>query len=60
MFGKIIFISESVAHLENTLKNDADGLDSDGANWYSINELNKKELSPFTILALEKLGYSIK
>ena len=45
---------------ENTLKNDADGLDSDGANWYSINELNKKQLSPFTILALEKLGYSIK
>ena len=45
---------------ELLLKNDADGLDSDGANWYSINELNKKELSPFTIMALEKLGYSIK
>ena len=45
---------------ENTLKNDADGLDSNGANWYNINELNKKELSPFTIMALEKLGYSIK
>ena len=34
------------------LKNEADGLDSNGANWYNIAELNKKELSPFTILAL--------
>ena len=41
------------------LKNEADGLDSNGANWYNIVELNKKELSPFTILALEKLGYNI-
>ena len=40
------------------LKNEADGLDSNGANWYNITELNKKELSPFTILALEKLGYN--
>ena len=45
---------------ELLLKNDADGLDSNGANWYNINELNKKELSPFTIMSLEKLGYSIK
>ncbi len=45
---------------ENDLKNVADGLDSDGANWYNINELNKKELSPFTILALNKLGYNIQ
>ena len=41
------------------LKNEADGLDSNGANWYNITELNKKELSPFTILALEKFGYNI-
>lgn len=44
---------------EHLLKNEADGLDSNGANWYNIAELNKKELSPFTILALEKLGYNI-
>ena len=44
---------------ELLLKNEADGLDSNGANWYNITELNKKELSPFTILALEKLGYNI-
>ena len=41
---------------ELLLKNDADGLDSEGANWYNINELNKKELSTFTIMALEKLN----
>lgn len=41
------------------LKSDADGLDSEGANWYLINELNKNELSPFTIFALEKMGYSL-
>lgn len=44
---------------EYLLKNEADGLDSNEANWYNIAELNKKELSPFTILALEKLGYNI-
>ena len=45
---------------ESILKSDADGLDSDGANWYNLNELNKTELSPFTIMALEKLGYTLK
>ena len=39
------------------LKNDADGLDSQGASWYKISELKKDNLSPFTIYALEKLGY---
>ena len=41
----------------NNLKEDADGLDSEGSNWYNIEELNKDNLSPFTIYALEKLGY---
>ena len=45
---------------ESSLKSDADDLDSDGANWYNLNELNKTELSPFTIMALEKLGYTLK
>ena len=45
---------------ESSLKSYADGLDSDGANWYNLNELNKTELSPFTIMALEKLGYTLK
>lgn len=42
---------------ETSLKNEADGLDSAGAAWYNIKELSKKELSPFAIMALEKLGY---
>ncbi|MBQ7031764.1 MAG: NUDIX domain-containing protein [Bacilli bacterium] len=42
------------------VKTDADGLDSEGCNWYNISELNKNELSPFTIYALEKLEYNIK
>lgn len=42
------------------LKREADGLDSDGADWYNIDELSKEELSPFTIYSLEKLGYKLK
>ena len=42
------------------LKQDADGLDSLGANWYKIDELSKENLSPFTIYGLEKLGYMLK
>lgn len=45
---------------ETILKNDEDGLDSAGANWYNISELKKENLSPFTILALEKMNYNIK
>ena len=41
------------------LKEDADGLDSEGANWYEINSLKMKNLSPFTIYALEHLNYRI-
>ena len=41
------------------LKEDADVLDSEGASWYEINALNKNNLSPFTIYALEKLNYKI-
>lgn len=42
------------------LKEDADGLDSEGANWYKIDELSYDELSPFAIYGLEKLGYKLK
>lgn len=42
--------------LENTkLKSDADGLDSEGANWYDINSLNLDELSPFAKFAIKKI-----
>lgn len=42
------------------LKKDADGLDSEGANWYQIASLQKEELSPFATYALTKLGYTLK
>ena len=42
------------------LKQDADGLDSNGSDWYNIDELSKNELSPFTIYGLEKMGYILK
>lgn len=41
------------------LKQAADGLDSDGCNWYNINSLSKHELTPFAIYGLEKLGYKL-
>ena len=42
------------------LKQDADGLDSLGADWYNVDELSQEKLSPFTIYGLEKLGYKLK
>lgn len=42
---------------ELNLKSDADGLDSEGAEWYPVNTLEKKSLSPFAYYALQKLNY---
>jgi len=42
---------------EGNLKTTPDGLDSLGASWHEIDKLDKKELSPFTVMMLEKLGY---
>ena len=42
---------------ELNLKSDADGLDSEGAEWYPINDLKKDNLSPFAYYALQKLNY---
>ena len=39
------------------LKEEADGLDSEGAGWYHINALEKEQLSPFTYYVLQKLNY---
>lgn len=44
---------------EDKLKEDADGLDSNGCNFYEINKLNKENLTPFAIYGLEKLGYKL-
>ena len=45
--------------IEDTLKSDADGLDSNGCNYYEISKLKKEELTPFTIEGLKILGYEI-
>ncbi len=45
---------------EDKLKEDPDGLDSNGCNYYEINKLHKKDLTPFTIEGLELLGYKLK
>ena len=42
---------------EETLKIDADGLDSAGAVWMPIEELQEEQLSPFAWYALKKLNY---
>lgn len=39
------------------LKEDADGLDSLGAEWKEIDSLTEDTTSPFTWYALKKLGY---
>lgn len=44
---------------EDNVKEEADGIDSNGCNFYKIKDLSKKELTPFTIEGLELLGYSI-
>ncbi len=48
-----------VVKAKGNLKKDPDGIDSNGADWYDIKTLKKRELTPFTIYALEKLDYKI-
>ena len=44
---------------EDTVKSEADGLDSNGCFYYEISKLKRKELTPFAIEGLEALGYKI-
>lgn len=45
-----------LVEIENEkLRSDADGLDSEGANWYQINKLKEEELSPFAKYAIKRL-----
>ncbi len=46
--------------LEESVKEEADGLDSNGCDYYDIKNLHKKDLTPFAIEGLELLGYSLK
>lgn len=41
----------------NELKTDADGLDSLGGEWKDIDKVKEEAVSPFTWMALKKLGY---
>ncbi len=45
---------------EDNVKEEADGIDSNGCNFYRISDLKKEELTPFTIEGLELLGYKVK
>ena len=45
---------------EENVKEEPDGIDSLGANWYDINTLNSNEVTPFVKMSLEKLGYKLK
>ena len=40
---------------EENVKEEPDGIDSEGCNWYDIKELNKEELSPFAKYVVERL-----
>ena len=42
---------------QKSLKKDADGLDSLGAEWKDINDLTEDTTSPFVRYVLKKLGY---
>ncbi len=46
--------------IEGEVKVEADGLDSNGCNYYNISDLKVSELTPFTIEGLKLLGYSIE
>lgn len=54
-----IGILYEIIYDEQNIKTDPDGIDSLGASYYEISKLKKENLSPFTIMGLEKLGYKI-
>lgn len=45
---------------EDNVKEEADGIDSNGCNFYKIDDLSRNDLTPFTIEGLEFLGYKVK
>lgn len=55
-----IGILYKVEVLEDSVKAEADGLDSNGCQYYEISQLKKKDLTPFAIEGLELLGYSLR
>ena len=51
-----IGILYEVEILEDKLKEDADGLDSEGSDWYLISDLEENMVSPLTWYSLKKLN----
>lgn len=49
-----------VIKANGVLKEIPDGIDSLGCKWYEISKLKKKDLTPFVIYGLEKLGYKLR
>ena len=45
---------------EENVREDPDGIDSNGCNFYKICELREEDITPFTLDGLKCLGYEIK
>lgn len=48
----IIYLIKAI---DENIKTEPDGIDSNGANWYDINDININELTPFAKYAVEYL-----
>ena len=48
----IIYLIKAI---DENIKTEPDGVDSNGANWYDINDININELTPFAKYAVEYL-----
>ena len=48
----IIYLIKAI---DENIKTEPDGIDSNGANWYDINDININELTPFAKYAIEYL-----
>ena len=44
-----------VAQFEGNIKEEPDGIDSNGANWYDVDALNEENLTPFAKYAVKYL-----
>ena len=55
-----IGILYQVEVLEDDVKVEADGLDSNGCQFYEISKLSSSEITPFALEGLQLLGYNIQ
>ena len=54
-----IGILYTVTLKDYVLKEDGDGLDSNGCDFYDINSLSEKDITPFTLEGLQLLGFKL-